>query len=137
VIARGSGYLYISQEAVDFRKDARSVEAARDKANRVRLQMSDMDEAAAVIHGRITAVFLCQKAAERRCLDLVVAAADARHWWETGMAPLRATPVVAVVGGKSAESRPAEKIAEKPRAKTKKPGFKKAAKGTSKKKKGQ
>jgi hypothetical protein len=136
VIARGSGYLYISQEAVSFRKDARSVAAAQAKANRVRLQMSGMAEAAAVIHGRTTAVLLCQQAAERRCLALVVAAADARHWWETGMAPLRATPVASVAEKKSRGTNSTETVAEKPKAKAKKPGAKKATKGSGKKKKG-
>jgi len=135
VIVRGNGYLYVSQEAVDFRNDARSVEAAQAKANRVRLQMSDMAEAAAVIHGRTAAVLLCQQAAERRCLALVVAAADARHWWDTGMAPLRATPVAPVAEKKSRGTGSTERAAEKPKAKAKKPGAKKVTKGTRKKKK--
>ena len=135
VIARGDGYLYVSQEAVDFRNDARSVAEAQAKANRVRLQMSDMAEAAAVIHGRTTAVLLCEQAAERRCLALVVAAADARHWWETGMAPLRATPAVTVTEKKSRGTRSTETVADKPKAKAKKTGAKKSSKGTRKKKK--
>lgn len=135
VIVRGNGYLYVSQEAVDFRNDALSVAAAQAKANRVRLQISDMAEAAAVIHGRITAVLLCEQAAEGMELDLVVAAADARHWWETGMAPLRATPAALIAEKKSRGTRSTETAAETTKAKAKKPGAKKATKGAGKKKK--
>jgi hypothetical protein len=134
VIARGNGYLYVSQEAVDFRNDAQSVAAAQAKANRVRMQMSNMAEAAAVIHGRTTAVLLCQQAAEGKCLDLVVAAADARHWWDTGMAPLRATPVAPVAEKKSRGTRSTEMVAEKPKTKAKKPRTKKSSESTDKKK---
>jgi hypothetical protein len=37
-------------------------------------------------------LLLCQDCAKRRGLDLEVAAAHARHCWETGMVPFRATP---------------------------------------------
>ena len=134
VIVRGNGYLYVSQEAVDFRNDARSVAAAQAKINRVRMQMSGMAEAAAVIHGRTTAVLLCEQAARSRGLEIAIAAADARHWWETGTAPLRATPAAPVAEKKSRGTRSTETVAEKPKAKAKKPGAKKSTKATGKKK---
>ena len=100
------------------------------------MQMSGMAEAAAVIHGRTTAVLLCEQAARSRGLEIAIAAADARHWWETGTAPLRATPAAPVAEKKPRGTRSTETVAEKPKAKAKKPGAKKSTKGTSKKKKG-
>ena len=38
-------------------------------------------------------ILMCEQGARRRSLDLEVAAADARHWWDTGEVPLRATPL--------------------------------------------
>jgi hypothetical protein len=38
-------------------------------------------------------ILMCEEGARRRNLDLAVAGADARYWWETQTAPLRATPV--------------------------------------------
>jgi hypothetical protein len=133
VIPRGSGYLYVSQEVVDFRRDARSVEAAQAKESRVRMQASDMAEAAAVIHGETTAVLLCDQAARQKGLDLEVAAADARHWWETGGAPLRATPITEVVEVRPEEEIAAAPAAEEPEEKPKKPGAKKSTKKPAKK----
>ena len=133
VISRGGGYLYVSQEVVDFRRDARSVEAAQAKENRVRMQSQDMDETAAVMHGMTTAVLLCEQAARRRGLDLEVAAADAQHWWETSGAPLRATPVVEASEAKSEEEEVSEASgAAEPEEKPKKPRAKTAAKKSTK-----
>jgi hypothetical protein len=39
-----------------------------------------------------TAVLVCEQGAKQRKLDLKVAAADARLWWEKRQVPLRATP---------------------------------------------
>jgi hypothetical protein len=36
---------------------------------------------------------MCEECAKSLGLDLDVAAADAKHWWETGLAPLRPTPM--------------------------------------------
>ena len=137
LIARGFGYLYVDRETVDFRGNAPSVEQARAKEERVRSQMGDLDEAAAVMHGRTTALLICEQSARQRGIDLEVAAADARHWWETGQAPLRATPEAKPVEIKSAKAaepvtgKPAEK--PKPKAKKKaKPKTKKAEPKTTK-----
>src|SRR5205085_9119964 len=42
---------------------------------------------------RIGPVLMCEQGARLRNLDLGVAAADAKQWWETGQVPLRATPI--------------------------------------------
>jgi hypothetical protein len=38
------------------------------------------------------AILCCDFAAMQRHLDLDVAAADAKYWWEKSLVPLRATP---------------------------------------------
>jgi ribosomal protein S27AE len=88
-IPRGTGYLYVSREVVDFRRDARSVEEAHVKLNLLQLQMPRV-----MFIGGSTAILMCKRGAKLRGLDLDVAAADAKYWWETGLAPLRATPTV-------------------------------------------
>ena len=123
----------MSQEVVDFRKDARSIEAAQAKENRVRMQSQDMDEAAAVMHGMTTAVLLCEDAARRRGLDLEVAAADARRWWETSGAPLRATPLAKTVEPEPETVVVTEPADEEPKEKPKKPRAKKSTKKPAKK----
>lgn len=133
VIAHGSGYLYVSQEVVDFRNDARSVEAAQAKENRVKMQSQDMDETAAVMHGMTTAILLCEQAARRMGLDMEVAAADAQHWWETSGAPLRATPFAKTVEPEPEAGVVAEPAAEEPKEKPKKPRAKKSTKKPAKK----
>jgi len=128
-IARGTGYLYVDRETVDFRSNAPTVEQARSKEERVRSQMGDMDEAAAVMHGRTTALLICEQSARQRGIDLEAAAADAAHWWETGQAPLRATPEAKPVEDKPTETD--EPVADKPAAKPK-PKAKKKAKPKAK-----
>jgi hypothetical protein len=129
LIARGSGYLYVDRETVDFRSNAPTVEQAQAKEARVRSQMGGMDEAAAVMHGRTTAMLICEQSARRRGIDLEVAAADAGHWWETGQSPLRATPEAKPVEAKPAKEA-ADPVADKPAAG--KPKAKKKAKPKSK-----
>lgn len=90
-IPRGSGYLYIPEEVVAYRKDCPSPAELLYKLN-------DSLAKAGCFQGRDfdrSAMFprlLCKAAAVRRLLDLDVAAEDAETWWETGQVPLRATP---------------------------------------------
>ncbi len=74
-IARGSGYLYISREAVDFMKK----------------KMSGAFNGG-VVFGPMP-VLVCEEGAKLRGIDLEVASEDAKLWWETGKAPLRPTPM--------------------------------------------
>jgi hypothetical protein len=90
-IPRGAGYLYISQEVVDFRRDARSAQEAQEKVNRMR---KELDMTVVIVEpGVIQPILMCEQGARLRGLDLNIAAADARYWWETGLVPLRATPL--------------------------------------------
>lgn len=88
-IPRGSGYLFIPQSLVDFRRDARSIKECQEKCLKIQEKMGG-------IHiwgpGSIVPIMCCEQAAKLRNLDLDVAAADAKYWWKTGWVPLRATP---------------------------------------------
>ena len=73
-IPKGTGYLYISPEAVEF---MRALKAGL---------IGDF------VFGGPMPVLVCEQGAKLRGIDLTVAAADARRWWKTGKAPLRPTP---------------------------------------------
>ena len=99
-IPHGSGYLYVSPEVIDFRRDALTLAAARRKLERVQ---HEVDAFVAFGPGTVAPILMCEQAARRRGLDLEVAAADAKYWWETGLVPLRPTPLVN--GGQRARRR--------------------------------
>ncbi|WKZ48945.1 MAG: hypothetical protein QY306_06210 [Anaerolineales bacterium] len=86
----GRGYMYVSQAAVDFRKDARSIGEVEALLNTMPKILQD---ALFADKNNITATLMCEQGARKRNLDLEIAAADAKHWWETGLVPLRATPL--------------------------------------------
>ena len=92
-IPRGTGYLYVSQKVADFRRDARSVKEAKKKVRAAIMQALGPD-AGKVIVDFPSAILMCEQGAKLRKLDLEVAAADAKYWWNTGLAPLRETPTV-------------------------------------------
>lgn len=86
-IPRGKGYLFISQELVDFRRQYPGEEQA-GAAMEARLRGAGFSGG----FYSISPVLVCEQGAKLRHLDLTVAAADAAHWWATGKVPLRATP---------------------------------------------
>jgi len=89
-IIRGEGYLYLSEEVVDFRYEFHThVEAIEEMDRRVREKYGRPVKYECRFGPRL----FCKKAAQRHKLDLDIAAADARHWWQTGEAPLRSTPI--------------------------------------------
>jgi hypothetical protein len=89
-IPRGTGYLYISEETVDFRRDAPTIVEAQAKMARLRQRYAG----GAMMLGQSiqSSILVCERGARKRKLDLEIAAADAAYWWETGFVPLRATP---------------------------------------------
>ena len=96
-IPRGSGYLHVSKEVVEFRKDARTMSEARSKEKRQIASMKQMVDSwgggsFTVDSALFTPYLMCEAAARERGIDLDVAAADAEYWWKTGFVPLRATP---------------------------------------------
>jgi len=91
-ILRGSGFIYISKEVVEMRRDARTMPELNEKLKRLYGHLKNTD-----IHfgaGTVIPIVMCEQAAKRRGIDLQVAAADAKHWWETGLVPLRPTPML-------------------------------------------
>lgn len=77
LIPRGTGYLYISPEAVGFMKS----------------QKNGLGGGGFMVFGSMP-VLTCKQGAELRGLDMKVAAEDAKRWWETGKVPLRPTPII-------------------------------------------
>jgi len=92
IIPRGTGYLYIEQRLVYFRHQYPTLESAR------RAMQQEHEQQRANLGGGVTGfyrlgpILVCEQGAKLREIDLEVAAADAKHWWETGQVPLRATP---------------------------------------------
>ena len=90
-IPRGEGYMYISSDVVDFRKDCLTEAEVQSK---LRQLASQADATMVVVDpASVQPILLCEAGARKRGLDLAVAASDARHWWETGQVPLRPTPL--------------------------------------------
>ncbi len=93
-IAHGTGYLYISEEVIEFRKDAITESAAVAKIQDVQRKIR------AVIFNPVllaSPILMCKMGAEKRGIDLAWASRDAQHWWKTGRVPLRPTPMAAPV----------------------------------------
>ena len=110
LIPRGTGYLYISQEVVDFRRDAHSIQETQRKVERMQQRLGVFIVAGA---GVFAPILVCERGAKLRGLDLEVAAADAKYWWKTGLAPLRATPLA----GTEETRRERERLRSEPGAK--------------------
>ncbi|MEW6083077.1 MAG: hypothetical protein AB1607_00630 [Chloroflexota bacterium] len=89
-IPRGKGYMYVSKAAVDFRKDARSISEVEVLLGAMPKMLQD---ALFADKNNVTATLMCEQGAKKRNLDLKIASDDAKHWWETGLVPLRATPL--------------------------------------------
>lgn len=87
-IPRGTGHLYIPQSSVDFRRDCLTWRDYMSKLNRMadrlppgsRLIFTDVPE------------LVCEQGLKKLNIDPEIASADAKHWWATGLIPLRATP---------------------------------------------
>ena len=84
----GEGHIYVSDEVVDFRKDCLTEAQAQLKIQRLSDQMGSFVVAGA---GVFAPILMCEQGARKRGIDLKVAAADAKHWWQTGKVPLRVT----------------------------------------------
>lgn len=91
IILRGTGYLYISQENVDLRRQHPVLEDARRAMKEKLAFLSGGLMVRGTYH--LGPIVCCEQAARLRNLDLAVAAADAKYWWETGLVPLRPTPL--------------------------------------------
>lgn len=101
-IAPGEGYIYVSKEVADFRKDCPTAAQAQIKVQRIQQQLGAMIFAAS---GVFSPILMCELGARKRGLDMEVAASDARHWWKTGQVPIRPTPLEKQSGRGSFRSR--------------------------------
>ncbi len=88
-LSYGKGYMYVSKEAVEFRKDARSVNEAYKKMENMPMDGSLI----AMDKEKIDGILMCEQGARLRKLDLDIASNDAKYWWKTGLVPLRPTPI--------------------------------------------
>jgi len=106
-IPRGTGYLYIGDELIQMRRDALTVKELERKV--VDLQQRMGASMMTSTSGVFMPILMCERGAKKRGIDLSVAAADANHWWKTGMAPLRATPMASAkpVSASQHDPRPA------------------------------
>jgi len=99
-ITPGTGYLYVSPELVEFRRDSRTMDEAKAKISRLAsedplAEMARQSGARSFIKVFvINPILMCEQGARLRGLDLDIAGADAKHWWETGLVPLRPTPII-------------------------------------------
>ena len=91
-IPKGTGYIYIDQSLVDFRRKFPTLEAARKAMQEQHAQRKADFGGGVSMFYTLGPILVCEEGARLRGLDLDVAAADARHWWGTGLVPLRATP---------------------------------------------
>ncbi len=86
-IQPGTGYLYISPEVVEFRRDALTQAEVKKKL----APMIEQGESISIMQHE--PILICKQGARKRKLDMEVAAEDAKQWWENHTAPLRPTPL--------------------------------------------
>jgi hypothetical protein len=91
-IPRGSGYFYISKELVEMRCNALTIPEIENKVRGMQQRFGVASLTAS--QGVFMPILMCEMGAKKRGINLDVAAADARYYWETGLAPLRPTPMV-------------------------------------------
>jgi len=97
-IPRGTGFLYVSEDVVEFRRDALTVQEAQRKLEEAEAGGRDAfgmkpDGFFMIDRSAVMPTLVCEMGARNRGLDLEVAAEDARQWWRTGTVPLRETPL--------------------------------------------
>jgi len=97
-IPRGTGYAYISEDLVKSRYNARSLYKLDENTRELLTELTERWEPGgqvgrAILTSSLTSpLIMCELGAALRGIDLAVAAADAKLWWETNLAPLRPTP---------------------------------------------
>lgn len=87
VLSPGNGYLYISEDLVQFRKDALTLQETEKKVLTYRRQAILIDKDLYV------PILMCKQGAIQREIDMEIGATDIDYFWETGLVPLRPTPL--------------------------------------------
>ena len=85
-----TAYLFISDNVVSYRKDFLTL---LDLQVKLWNDAEILKSALVVTQGVINPIVICKRGAIERHLDLETASQDAKKWYETGLAPLRATPL--------------------------------------------
>jgi len=91
-IPRGTGYAYISEDLVKSRYNARSLYKLRENIRKRLTGLGEQVGTTILAPSLTSPLLMCELGAALRGIDLDVAAADAKLWWETNLAPLRSTP---------------------------------------------
>jgi hypothetical protein len=89
LIPHGQGFLFISKEVVEFRRDALTRKEVQMK---IKKMAERFNGALTVARDVYSPTLMCEQGARKRKLDLEIAAKDAKYCWEMGLAPLRPTP---------------------------------------------
>jgi len=84
-IARGEGYMYVSEELAELRRRCPSL-------GEIKAWREQLGENVMFGGGTLSPVLTCEQGARLRNLDMTVAAQDAQWWWKTGQVPCRPTP---------------------------------------------
>lgn len=115
-IPRGKGYIYVSEQVADFRRDCPTVAQARDKVEAARSGFdSEFGGRGFTVFTSNTSfvpVLMCGVGARLRSLNLDIAADDAAHWWKTGLVPIRPTPLADASSDSATSAIEAELAAE-------------------------
>lgn len=90
-IPRGTGYLYIAPKLVEYRRNFRTLHDLEREIERMEQTTNYLVMLDPYL---VSPILVCEQGARRRALNLEIAAADARRWWESGLVPLRPTPIV-------------------------------------------
>jgi len=91
-IPRGSGYLIVTREVVEWRADARTQADLRRKIKRVEEQMQNGRMFQSETRFAPRAILCCDQSPLLNIYDRQTAAKDAAYWWKHGLIPLRPTP---------------------------------------------
>ena len=98
-IPRGTGYLYVAPKLVEYRRNFRTLHDLEQEIERMEQTTNYM---VMLDPHLVSPILVCERGARRRALNLEIAAADARRWWESGLVPLRPSP--AAGGGSKVDS---------------------------------
>lgn len=91
-IPRGSGYLIVTKEVVQWRADARTRAALRQKMDRMQSQPLQDRMFQSETRFAPRAILCCDQSPLVDIYDRQTAAKDAAYWWKHGLIPLRPTP---------------------------------------------
>jgi len=85
-----TGYLLITEEIIQLRKDALKWEELTTKLRKVQ---ANTDSIISFHSFHVNPIFMCKESALNHGINLEIAASDAKRWADSGLCPLRATPI--------------------------------------------